>query len=100
MAIESPIVLAGLLRPLGLRNALLLAVSAQVLTHPALWFCLPRFEPYLAWVLAAELLVTGVEAAWFAAWLRRAGHTSVARAVAVACAANGVSTLFGLWLQA
>ena len=97
---EAPIVVWGLIRPLGARDALLVAVGAQVLTHPALWFCLPRFEPYLAWVLAAEVLVTAVEAAWFAGWLRRAGHPSVRRAAGVALVANVVSTVFGLWLQA
>lgn len=53
------------------KAAALVAVTANCLTHPALWFLAPRWEPYAAWIVTMELAIILFEAAWFRAWFRR-----------------------------
>jgi hypothetical protein len=50
------------------------ALLASTLTHPALWYLAPRFEPYGLWVVSMELVVTAVEAGVWAVALRRLGR--------------------------
>lgn len=101
VAIEVPLVALGTWSVLGPR-AVIVGLGLQIATHPALWYLFPRFEPYEAWLVVAEVTVTAVEAALLAAALRRAGEpwgAAAGRAVAVAVVANGVSTLVGLlWI--
>ena len=97
LALELPVVLWALRSSLGLGRALLVGLGAQALTHPALWFLLPRFEPWLLWVLCAEALVCAAEAGWYAAWLRHAGAADPRRAGLLALGANVLSTLPALW---
>lgn len=97
LAVEVPIVVLGTHRKLGFVGSVAAGVGLQVLTHPALWFLLPTFEPYALWLVAAESLVTGVEAAALALGVRARGG-SPAGAVAVAVCANVASTVVGLVL--
>ena len=96
VGLEIPVVLAVLYR-FGWARVLAVGLLAQLMTHPVLWFWVPRFEPYLAWVAVAETGVILCEAAWFGFWLRR---WEVARpwmwALAASFAANLVSTMYGL----
>lgn len=96
LAFEVPIVAWALREQVGVPGAAALGIGAQVLTHPALWFCLPRFAPYALWVFAAETLVTLAEAGWYAAWLHQRGRPSPRRALVLAVATNLTSTLLGL----
>lgn len=73
------------------------SVLATTLTHPALWYLAPRFEPYWLWVGVMEVLVTAVEAGVWAVALGRAGEDLPGRrgmALAVVC--NGASLAVGL----
>jgi hypothetical protein len=77
----------------------LLALGLNVATHPALWFVMPRFEPYWLWVLVAEACVVAVETLLLALALRRArAPTPLALAFVAALVANAASTAAGLWL--
>ena len=51
-----------------------LALALQAATHPALWYAMPRFAPYEAWLVVAESLVTLTEAAlvWIVLTVRAA----------------------------
>ena len=98
-AIEVPVVLLLLGPRAGWMHAGLAALAAQVLTHPALWYLVPRFEPYEAWLICAELGVTAVEAGLFLGLLRARGvPRSIGWAVGTSVLANTVSTVIGLWL--
>lgn len=75
VAIEVPIVAAFAHRGLGgLARAVAVGIGLQILTHPALWYVAPRFEPYLVWLVVMESIVTAVEAAALVAALRLAGR--------------------------
>ncbi|MCO4745835.1 MAG: hypothetical protein KC912_13660 [Proteobacteria bacterium] len=96
-AVEVPLVTWLLHRQLGMAPAAVVALLAQLITHPTLWFVVPQFQPYLLWVAVAETGVIAVEAALFGValkrsldphWLRRAALTSVL--------ANLVTTTIGL----
>ena len=89
LAFEAPIVLYAL-RGLRARGAGWLLL-ANGLTHPALWFVLPRFfEDYWAYVLVGEALVFATEALVYAAALR-----SLPRGALIAGVANGFSYAVG-----
>lgn len=100
---ELPIVAALLHRRLGLARALTIALGAQFLTHPALWYLLPRFSPWWAWVTAAEIGIFIVEGAVFA-WLLRAvdgdWRPAVLRGFGASFLANTASVALGLGLSA
>ena len=59
-----------LLCKLGLRahSALGAALAANAISHPLLWFALPRFEPYVAFAVVGEAMVLVVEAVAIRAW--------------------------------
>lgn len=82
------------------RTGTLTAVAtAQLLTHPALWFLFPRFEPYWLWLTLAETLVCLVEAVVYGIWLRKEGWTypdAFGAGLGVSLIANLVSTAIGL----
>jgi len=103
LLIEVPIVL-GILRGQAVwPRLLLIAVGAQLITHPALWFVAPRFEPYWAWLVVMELLVTAVEAALYAGLIRTTVPTwtrPLVLGIAASLAANVTSTGVGLGLRA
>jgi hypothetical protein len=79
--------------------ALTLALNA--VTHPALWFVAPQFQPFWLYALVAEAAVITVEAAMVAAVLaavdRRAGvrRPVIGIAAGAAAAANIVSAVVG-----
>lgn len=95
--IEIPIVMLMLRPTLGLPIAFSAALSAQVLTHPALWYLVPQFEPYALWLVCAETGVTAVEVLWFWVFLRwRHADRAFRWALGAALLANVVSTLAGV----
>jgi hypothetical protein len=97
LAVEVPIVALLLRRHLGLAQAAAIAVLAQIATHPALWFLVPQFDPYLLWVAVAESGVVLVESAIFATALHRSGADRwIARGFLVALVANLITTTIGL----
>lgn len=66
-------------------------------THPALWYVVPRFDPYWLWTLTAEIGVAATESALLGLLLRRDGHEAPWRTGAlVAVSANVLSTIVGL----
>lgn len=82
-----------------LRRLVLVSWGLNTLTHPALWYAVPRFEPYLTWVAVAELGVWLTEAAALSVVLVRTGHPSrsaVPHALLVTLVANVVTTMIGL----
>ncbi len=94
-ALEIPIVVWATRHSLGLR-AVGVAFLLQVCTHPALWYVVPQFEPYLMWVAVAELGVTAVEALMLGGVLVAVGKPDWPRAVGAVVVANTVSTTAGL----
>lgn len=76
----------------------LVSVLLNLSTHPALWYVVPRFEPYLTWVAVAETGVWLVEGALLTAVLRRDDPTwrAAARGFGITLLANAISTLYGL----
>ena len=97
--IEVPIAVGWLRDHLSIPRAITLAFAASALTHPALWFLLPRIEPPWLNLAAGEALVWLAEAAWYRHWLQRAGVSDPGRrALGIACLANGSSMLAGLLL--
>jgi hypothetical protein len=82
-----------------IRSAILIGLLLNGLTHPALWFLVPYFEPYYAWVAVMEILVFAIEAGLLFALIVRSG-VSLRYAAWTAGAANSVSTLAGiLWVH-
>lgn len=101
-ACELPVATVGLSRRMPWERALVGALGAQLLTHPALWYLVPRFSPWWAWMLLAEAGVTLVEATVFVAILRAAGddwRDALVRGPVVALTANALSLGVGLVLQ-
>lgn len=93
LLIEGPIYGVGLRRAgLPWTQVLALILGVNLVTHPALWYVMPRFSPYWAWVLVAETGVTLTEGALIA---RQLGW---ARGLGLAVLANTVSTVMGLWV--
>jgi hypothetical protein len=75
----------------------LVVLAANVLTHPALWFLVPRFSPYWLWLAIAESGVVTVETLLLAVALTRAGAPAPGKlAFAAALLANAASTAVGL----
>ena len=101
-AIELPIY-AALLGPHFRRKwaPVALGLFVNLLTHPALWYVMPRWSPYGQWLVCAEGGVVAVEALLIAGVLAR--RLGVARALAWGAGssliANAASTLVGLALQ-
>lgn len=73
------------------------SIGLQLCTHPALWYVVPRFEPWWAWVTVAEIGVWLTEAALLGVvlWRRRVPRPA-ATGLGVTLAANLVSTGIGL----
>jgi hypothetical protein len=94
--IEVPIVVGWLRASVPVRDAVPLAILASTLTHPALWYLWPTFQPHWLHVGTGEALVWTVEAGVYALWLRRAGAPTPWRTgVFVSCLANASSMLTG-----
>jgi hypothetical protein len=94
LALELPIVYA-IFRHKKVSSLAIVGIFllANGMTHPALWFVMPRFSPYWLWILVAESLVTVGEAI-----LYRRLHVSWRLALFVSILANAFSTLVGLTL--
>jgi hypothetical protein len=91
-AIEIPIACLILRRP-GLPWRFLVALLAQLVTHPAFWYAVPRPEhegAYWLWVAVCELAIAGVETLVYF-YRERTWRAPVA-----SIAANGASFAFGL----
>jgi hypothetical protein len=99
LAIEVPIAVGLLWRRVPIREAAACALLATTLTHPALWYLAPRFEPYATWVLVMEVLVFSVEAAVWTSWLQRHHTTPLPRwtGAGVSFVSNLASAAFGWW---
>lgn len=80
--------------PLVRAEALLMTLLVNTLTHPALWYVAPRFEPWWLWLIVMESAVVAVEAVLIGVWLReRGGGQSGLR---ISLIANTLSTVVGL----
>jgi len=98
-AVEAPIVAALTARaPVRLWRRVLLAVFAQLATHPLVWFVFPRL------VGLTGRTSTILSEAW--AWLAEAGFyllvlpgLPATRALGVSALANGASVVAGLLLR-
>lgn len=94
-AVEIPIYLRALRErePIieRLPVAIAVAFGASALTHPIVWFVMPRLiaGDWLTMVLVAELFAIAAEAAWLRAF-------GLPRALAWAAFANAASVLVGL----
>lgn len=95
-AVEMPIYVRALRegpRPTidRLSKALALAFAASALTHPIVWFVMPRLIPdnWLTMVIVAELFAITAEAAWMRSF-------GLPRALAWAGLANAASVLVGI----
>lgn len=92
LILEIPVVLLLLAR--GWRKDLPLALLANSITHPVLWFVLPPlFSDYLTFLIVGELAVFTSEALLYAAAVR------CWRGAAAGVAANSLSMAVGLLLQ-
>jgi hypothetical protein len=82
-------------------TAVPVSLLANAVTHPALWFLFPRFDPPVAWLLSGESLVVIVEALLIAASAR--SHP-LGRALPVGALAsllaNSLSAGAGLLMEA
>ena len=69
LGIEVPLYF-WLLCKLGFRahSALGAAIVANAISHPILWFVLPRFEPYAAFAATGEAVVLVIETLVIMAW--------------------------------
>ena len=77
----------------------LLTLAVDVVTHPALWYVVPRFEPHEAWLALAEGGVVFVEGVLVALALsRRPSASDVWDAMSSSLAANAFSTEAGLYM--
>jgi hypothetical protein len=93
LIVEVPLVLL-ILRRLPWRRVLVVALAANLATHLAIHFVLPRAHlGPVAFELTAEVLALAVEATVYAVALR---PPSVWLAMAASAAANGASYLLGL----
>ena len=74
-----------------LPKALAIAFAASALTHPIVWFVMPRLIPdnWLTMVIVAELFAITAEAAWMRSF-------KLPRALAWAGFANAASVLVGI----
>lgn len=101
LAIEVPLYLMMLVRPLGPWRAFAAALLVNVLTHPALWYLFPYFEPYETYVVVAELCVWTVETVVL--WPILSRWSPLGRpllyALIAAFIANLVSTVAGLFIM-
>ena len=69
LAIEAPVYLWLLCKQgFPAACALGLAIGVNAISHPLLWFALPRFEPYLAFAATGEAMVLAIEASVIIAW--------------------------------
>ena len=92
LSLEIPVVLLVLKR--GWRKDLPLALLANSITHPILWFVLPSlFTDYLTFLIVGELAVFSFEALLYAGAVR-GWHGALA-----GVAANSLSLGVGLLLQ-
>ena len=98
LALELPIYTLWLHRHLRRWTLCGLVLVVNAISHPLLWFVMPRIAPYWCYVLVGETGVVIVEALIIAAVLTRS--LDITRALAIAFAAsltaNLVSTVIGL----
>jgi hypothetical protein len=95
LALELPVYAALLRERLGsTRQACLLVVGVNLITHPALFLAEPRSG---ATTLAAEVVVAFVEGLVLGVWL---GRPAFGRALIASCCANALSAAGGLALSA
>jgi len=96
LVVETPIVVLVLRRAEpGLARLALIAVFANLATHPAVWFVFTQLflVGTAEYVLVAEAWAIAVEAAFFVVVIRGVGAR---RAVTASLLANGASILAGL----
>ena len=91
-AVEAPIYARAIGAPY--RRAFAIGFGASLLTHPPLWFVIPRYVEWgpTTWAVS-EVAVTLVEAAWL--WTMGAADRSPTRVLGLAVIANGASILVG-----
>lgn len=97
LLIEAPIALYGF-KSVKLQRRLGGFMLANILSHPALWFIFPRFEPYMLWLVVAESAVIVIEWLVYANLFR--SMCSQRYALIVSAVANIASTVLGLLLRA
>ncbi|WP_375769113.1 hypothetical protein NR798_46840 [Archangium gephyra] len=100
LALELPVYVAVLHRHLARWWApVLLTLALNTLTHPALWFLAPTWEPFWSWLLVWETVVALVEstAVW---WVLKAlgSPVSARRALVAGFTANFTSVTLGFLL--
>ena len=96
LAVELPIVLVVLRRETSPGRILAAGLAANLMTHPVVWFLLPRlFSSYLVYLLVAELGAFLAEALVYRAALR---PLSRRMAVSASALANAASLGLGLLL--
>lgn len=78
--------------PLSRLGAVFMTLTVNLLTHPALWYLAPRFDPYWLWLLVMESAVVAVEAVVITLWLRGQGGSGLR----ISLIANAASTVIGL----
>lgn len=97
LALELPSYAVALRGRLTGVRLLAVVLALNVATHPAIWFLLPRFEPWAAWFVLAEALVIAVEATLLRTPL--VGCPLGRRdALLATTAANALSASVGFWL--
>jgi hypothetical protein len=87
-----PLYIRALPKTRSLFARALIAFGASALTHPVVWFIIPRFwlgHSFVAMIVASEVFAVVVEAAWLARF-------GVARALAWSVGANAASVIAGL----
>jgi hypothetical protein len=93
--VEVPFYARVLPRGDGLARRLALAFAASAITHPIVWFVVPRLwlgGSYLAMVVASEIFAITVEAAWL-------GSYGARRPALWSLVANAASVAVGLTLR-
>jgi hypothetical protein len=98
LTLEVPIFTVFLFRRLGVVRAFMLGVGVNTITHPFLWYVMPRFEPYATWLVASEVLVFAAET-FIVAWVlhsRLRDPDAIGLAALTSLTANAASTVAGI----
>ena len=95
--IEVPLYGLLLHKKIGVSRGILLALTLNALSHPILWFVLPKFEPYYLWLLFGETTVVIIELLGLMIGCRAWGYkVAFVTALGMAVSINFLSALSGL----
>ena len=95
--IEAPIYGLLLYKKIGFYRSILLAFILNALSHPILWFVLPKFEPYYLWLAFGESTVVIIEMLCLMIGCRACGYKiSFLTSLAMAVGLNLLSALSSL----